>query len=366
MPTYQLITSTKFLKDLKRLKKRSQKDFVLLHDYTVTMKKHIKHHPLMTILVACVFFLTACQEPQPFKLVLLPDTQVYSHSYPEIFRAQTEWIVEHADSVAFVLHQGDITDFNSEEEWQNASAALAVMDGKVPYTFVPGNHDLGPKGSTSERDATLLNTYLPYEKYSNMSHFGGAFAEGSMENTYHTFQAGGLDWLILSLEFGARDGVLKWAGEVIEAHPEHKVIINTHAYMYSDDTRMNIEKDHSWVPQKYGVGKDTGDNAVNDGEMMWQKLVSQHKNILLVFSGHVLHDGAGQLVSTGVHGNTVYQMLGNYQSGVEGSENGGNGFLRMVTIDPGAGTISVKAYSPYVDAYKTAADQQFVFENVRF
>src|SRR5690606_42087534 len=70
-----------------------------------------------------------------------------------------------------------------------------------------------------------------------ISHFGGAFEPGSMENTYHTFHAGGLDWLIVSLEFGTRNGVLQWAGEVIEAHPDHKVIINTHDYMYSDDTR---------------------------------------------------------------------------------------------------------------------------------
>ena len=319
------------------------------------------------MLAVSVCVLAACtQQPKPFKLVLLPDTQVYSHSYPEIFRAQTEWIAENADSITFVLHQGDITDHNSEEEWRNASAALAVMDGKVPYTFVPGNHDLGPKGSASERDATQLNTYLPYDKYSKMPHFGGAFEPGSMENTYHTFHAGGLDWLILSLEFGTRNGVLQWAGEVIEAHPDHKVIINTHDYMYSDDTRMNIDSGHSWVPQRYGVGKDTGDDAVNDGEMMWQKLVSQYDNILMTFSGHVLHDGTGRLASTGVHGNTVYQMLGNYQSGVEGSENGGNGFLRIVTIDPAGMTISVEAYSPYIDAYKTAADHQFVFEGVQF
>lgn len=331
------------------------------------MKINRKQQSFFAALVVFVLLLAACTErPKPFTLALLPDTQVYSHSYPEIFRAQTDWIVKNADSIAFVLHQGDITDFNSDEEWQNATAALSVMDGKVPYTFVPGNHDLGPKGSSSNRDAELFNSYLPHDKYSKMSHFGGAFEPGKMENTYHTFHAGGMDWLILSLEFGTRNSVLQWAGDVIEAHPNHKVIINTHDYMYSDNTRMNIESDHSWVPQRYGVGKDTGDDAVNDGEMIWEKLVSQHENILLVFSGHVLHSGTGQLVSTGVHGNTVYQMLANYQSGVEGSENGGNGFLRLVTIDPHRETIRVKTYSPYIDEYKTGADQQFVFEHVGF
>lgn len=313
------------------------------------------------------FFATACsQPPKPFTLVLLPDTQVYSHSYPEIFRAQAEWIAENADSITFVLHQGDITDFNSDEEWENAVAALSVMDGKVPYTFVPGNHDLGPKGNASVRDSELFNRYLPYAKYQKMPHFGGAFEEGKMDNTYHTFTAGGLGWLILSLEFGTRDKVLRWAGEIIEAHPKHKVIINTHDYMYSDDTRMSIEREHSWVPQRYGVGKETGDEAVNDGEMIWEKLVRQYPNVLLAFSGHVLHGGTGQLVSTGEHGNQVYQMLANYQSGVQGSENGGNGFLRLVTIDTHAKTIAVKTYSPYLDAYKTEPNQEFVFDAVDF
>lgn len=319
------------------------------------------------VLASVICLVMACsQPPKPFTLVLLPDTQVYSHSYPAIFRAQTEWIAHHADSFAFVLHQGDITDFNSEEEWENAAGALSVLDGKVPYTFVPGNHDLGPKGNASVRDSELFNRYLPYAKYQKMPHFGGAFEEGKMDNTYHTFTAGGLGWLILSLEFGTRDKVLRWANEVIEAHPNHKVIVNTHDYMYSDETRMSLERGHSWVPQNYGVGKETGDEAVNDGEMVWEKLVSQHPNVLLTFSGHVLHDGTGQLISAGKHGNDVYQMLANFQSGVIDSENGGNGYLRLVTIDTHKKTISVKTYSPYVDNYKTEPNQQFVFNDVVF
>lgn len=291
---------------------------------------------------------------------------MYSRGYPEIFRAQTEWIVQHADSITFVLHQGDITHDNNDEQWRHAVSALSIMDGKVPYTFVAGNHDLGPGGGADNRNSDHFNNYMPYAKYSKMPHFGGAFEPGKMDNTYHTFKAGGLDWLILSLEFATRDKILRWAGEVIEAHPKHKVIINTHDYMYSDDTRMTPDRNHHWVPQGYGLANASGDEAVNDGEMMWEKLVSQHPNILLVFSGHVLNSGTGQLVSTGKHGNKVYQMLANYQSGVQGAENGGNGFLRTVTIDPAGETIFVKTYSPYLDEHKTSAEHEFVFENVIF
>jgi len=309
-----------------------------------------------------VFLFSGCAGKKSFQLVLLPDTQIYSEKFPGIFKAQTEWIAENADSIAFVLHQGDITNRNIDEQWQNAVEALEILDGKVPFTFVPGNHDIGDLGKADTRNSELFNKYMPYEKYSKADGFGGAFERGKMDNTWHTFKAGGMKWLILSLEFGPGNKVLDWAGEVIEQHPSHKVIINTHAYMYSDNTRMSLEREHSWVPQKYGLGKLTGEDAVNDGEMMWEKLVSQYPNIMMVVSGHVLHSGVGTLVSTGKNGNKVYQMLANYQVGVKG----GNGFLRIVSIDPAKQKISVKTYSPYVDQFNTDPDHQFEFKKVDF
>lgn len=318
-------------------------------------------------LLLSLFLFASCISQKPFNLVLLPDTQTYSALYPEIFKAQTEWIVKNADNIVFVLHQGDITDNNTQKQWENAADALHQLDGKVPFAFVAGNHDIGdPGGNANTRGSELFNKYMPYEKYSKMKGFGGAFEPGKMDNTWHSFNAGGIDWLILCLEFGPRNKVLDWAAEIIEYHPRHKVIINTHAYMYSDGTRMNIKNSHAWVPQRYGVGQYTGEEAPNDGEMMWEKLISQHPNILMVVSGHVLHSGAARSVSEGVHGNTVYQMLANYQGEVEGSEMGGNGFLRVISIDPKQGKISVKSYSPYIDQYKSDTEQEFRFEKVNF
>lgn len=315
-----------------------------------------------SIKLLALLLLTGCSSTKPFNIVLLPDTQTYTRSYPEVFHSQTEWIANRADSIAFVLHQGDITDDNVEKQWLVAREALNKLDGKVPYTFIPGNHDMGKIADV--RDTKLFNTYFPYEKYSKAKHFGGAFEPGKMDNTWHTFKAGGMNWLILSLEFGPRNNVLEWAGKIIEQHPRHKVIINTHAYMYSDDTRMG--EGDSWLPQGYGIGKATGEESVNNGEQIWDKLAGKYKNVLLVFSGHVLHDGTGALVSKGMHGNNVYQMLANYQHGVRGSSKGGNGFLRILSIDPANKRISIKSYSPYLNEYKTELDQQFRFEEVDF
>lgn len=237
---------------------------------------------------------------------------------------------------------------------------MYLLDGKVPYTLATGNHDFGTNGTSDVRNSDLFNQYFPYSKYSKEKTFGGAFEVGKMDNTWRVFKAGGNKWLILTLEFGPRNVVLDWANEVVKQHPKHTVIINTHAYMYSDDTRMG-EGDR-WLPHRYGMGKETGANAVNNGEEIWEKLVSLHSNIMFVFSGHVLNDGAGKLVSKGMHGNEVYQMLANYQKGVKGLE-GDEGFFRIVTIDAKNREIDVKTYSPRLQQYKTEEDHQFVFRH---
>ena len=303
---------------------------------------------LAALLATTILVLSSCSTQKQVRLVLLPDIQTYSRLYPDILRSQTQWAVEHADSIDFVLQQGDMTDHNIDKEWAVAASTLNMMDDKVPYAFVMGNHDLGK--NSNKRDSQLFNNYFPYAKYSKMKNFGGAFEEGKMDNVWYTFKAAGLKWLILCLEFGPRTSVLDWAGEIVKKHPHHKVIINTHAYMYSDDTRMG-EGDR-WLPQKYGLGKDTGENAVNNGEQMWDKLVSKYPNILFVFSGHVLNSGVGTLVSIGDHGNKVFQMLANFQDGVKGTNRGQTGFLRIVDIDVKKQQVRVKTYSPYLKEYK--------------
>ena len=97
----------------------------------------MKTKSLLQLLFAAILLLNvSCAVKKPFDLVLLPDTQTYSRAIPEIFQSQTAWIAAHADSIAFVLHQGDITDWNVPEEWEVAAKAMQVMDGKVPYTFL--------------------------------------------------------------------------------------------------------------------------------------------------------------------------------------------------------------------------------------
>lgn len=300
---------------------------------------------------------------KPLRLIVLPDTQHYTRDNPLIFQSQTAWIANNADSISFAIHVGDITNANNTTQWPKAAYALSIMDGNVPYTFTPGNHDMGGNNAQT-RNTSLLNQYMPFSKYSKMPGFGGIFEEGKMDNSWHTFTTpDGYQFIIISIEFAPRNAVLEWAGQIVKSHPSHNIIINTHAYMYSDEKRHSDRHEHKWTPSTYGLFAESNGDA-NDGEEMWEKLVKLYPNIFMVVSGHVLNDGIGTLVSEGDKGNKVYQMLANYQDGVIGTSNGGNGFLRVIDIDTKQSVMKIRTYSPYADEYKTEADQEFSFEGV--
>ncbi|WP_205702986.1 metallophosphoesterase [Botryobacter ruber] len=295
--------------------------------------------------------------------VLLPDTQTYAEKYPEVMDAQVDWVVKEAANIDLVLQQGDLTQNNNDEEWQRVQNAFKRLNGKVPYVLAVGNHDMGsgPGKFADVRNTTLYNSYFPYSTMASLPAFGGAFEENKTDNAYYLLETGKHKWMVLTLEFGPRESVLQWANKVVEDHQDRMVILNTHAYMYSDSTRQH-DKDW-WRPQAYGIGKDTAMNAVNDGEQIWKKLVKQHPNIRFVFSGHVLHTGVGTLVSINDAGLPVYQMLANYQEGVKGSIKGGNGWLRILELDFKDNSITVKTYSPYINEYKEEPAHQFKIES---
>ena len=107
---------------------------------------------------------------EPFTIVMLPDTQLYSQSFPDLFHGQTKWIRDQAKSqnIVFVSHVGDIVQNGdaAPEEWRVADAALSRLGGVVPWGVAIGNHDYDldePKG----RGTAYLKYFGPkrFEKY---------------------------------------------------------------------------------------------------------------------------------------------------------------------------------------------------------
>lgn len=299
------------------------------------------------------------------RFVLLPDTQYYAEKYPEVLDSQINWIAREGKGIDLVIQQGDLTQNNNDREWQIVQQAFSRLNGQVPYVLAVGNHDMGSADGrfADVRNTDRFNRFFPLEQMAKLPGFGGSF-EGKMDNAWYQIRTGRIQWLVLSLEFGPRDAVLRWADSLVTQHPKHTVILNTHSYMYSDSTRQG--PGDSWRPQAYGVGKDRGDSSVNDGEQIWNKLVRKHANIRFVFSGHVLNSGLGTLVSTNDAGYPVYQMLANYQSEVKGSVRGGNGWLRILDMDFRKKTLRVRTYSPFVQKDLETPGQQFLIRGLPF
>jgi Calcineurin-like phosphoesterase len=303
-------------------------------------------------------------EDGSWTLVLLPDTQYYAESYPQHFDSQTRWIVDHAQShnIKCVLHEGDITNDNSTRQWNNALRSMRLLDGIVPYAMAVGNHDYGPGGNATDRVSKFNESrfFGPHSPYAQQQSVGGFYEPQRTDNSYHTFEAGGQKWLVLALEWAPRDEVVAWANRVVEDHPDHLTMLVTHAYMYYDDTRYDWAAkgdSQQWNPHSYGVAQLPGE-TVNDGQQLWDKLVSRHKNFRFAFNGHVLEDGTGKLASAAEHGNKVHQILANYQFNPEG----GQGDMRLLEFKQDGKTVVVRTYSPVLDRYDTADDQQFTLE----
>jgi 3',5'-cyclic AMP phosphodiesterase CpdA len=292
-----------------------------------------------------------------FTIAVLPDTQYYSQGWPGIFLAQTSWIAANTQrlNIPYVLHLGDIVDLNTPVEWQRASEAMWLLEGIVPYALVPGNHDLGPSGGATNRD-TLLNDYFSFQRTAAWPTFGGAYQEGKLENTFHLFSAGGRDFIVIALEWGPRDPIVTWADGVMANHPRRYGILITHAYLNSNDRRFDITDmahPQDFIPQHYG----TAGGPMNDGEMLWQKLVRKHA-FVMVLNGHVLGDGTGYLASVTDKGNTCHQMLSNYQFR---APTGGDGYMRLLQFLDDGKTVNVHTYSPLFDRFLDAPDQDFSF-----
>lgn len=74
--------------------------------------------------------------------------------------------------------------------------------------------------------------------------------------------------------------------------------------------------------------------------------------------------GVGTLVSTGANGNSVYQMLANFQRGVKDSRLGGEGYLRIVKFNRKTKEINVNTFSTWNKTYHPSPEHNFVFKNV--
>ncbi len=309
-------------------------------------------------------------EAASFTLIVLPDTQGYADvrhketqkHWPGIgdqrscFLTQTKWIKKTKEKLNIVMavHVGDITQTEHVEEWQIADTAFKTIDHHVPYVLCSGNHDMGystTNRKTSQSRNSHFSSYFPPSRFTANPLYDPLFGrekeqhfleKGKIENYYVFLRAGGMNFLILTLEFKPRDETLAWANRVVAKHPDHRTIVVTHSYLTSRKGQRSAGDDYSVIG--------------NPGESIWEEFVSRHENIFLVLSGHAMEN---LLTSKGRNGTRVHQVQADYWYWDIPEIKAGSAYLRIMTFRPDGDVIDVQTYSPVLDKFLTRPQSQF-------
>jgi hypothetical protein len=319
---------------------------------TVQSLRRLSFPVLATLLFVGSF--SARARAQNFTIVVLPDTQYYSQSYPATLNAQTQWIANNIATlnIKAVVGVGDIVNAGGVvSQWTTADKAFKAIEGQVPYFLPLGNHDYA-NNDPQNRAASLglFNQYFGPSRYApSYSGYGGNYPAGSNENFYGSVTINGKQYLFLMLELYPRMSSLQWAAGIIRANPNAEVILSTHGFGYNDNTRMSLCSQYS--AEYYNVGAD------NDGDELWVNLASQFPNVSMVLSGHISGTTifTGRQTEPGFNGNIVNELMADYQN----AANGGNGYLRILTFQPDQNQIVVSTYSPTLNAYLTDSGNSF-------
>ena len=260
-----------------------------------------------------------------FTIVALPDTQHYSEAFPQIFTAQTQWIVNNKDArnIVFVTHEGDVVEhYNLLSEWQAANTSMSLLDGVVPYGIGPGNHDV---------PTTYFNQFFPFTRYQSEPWYGGHYGTTN-DNNYQLFSAGGMDFVIVHLTYCPTAAVVSWADSVYKAHPDRVGIFTTHAYL--------------------GAAAERSTHGCGSTQFLWDGLAVPNPNLRFMLSGHVHAESRRSDIA---NGQPVFQMLADYQE----RASGGEGWLRILRFVPADNKVYVQTYSPWLNRFETDADSEF-------
>jgi len=279
------------------------------------MKKKFLVLCIILVIVLTAIYINLDFTPENYTIIVLPDTQKYSESYPEIFSIQTQWIANTQEELntVFVIHEGDIVDdWDDENQWKNAKESITLL-GNIPLALNLGNHDIG-----SEKDLGYFERYFLTTDFVKRDDLIGYWHGNSAQ----TIKINNETILFVNLIVCPDEDDLVWTNSILEQTPHSKAILTTHAYLNLDSERET--------------------HVCDSTESIWE-MAKQHEKLFLILSGHV--HGEAYLLSYNDFNKPVHQMLADYQS--EGS--GGNGKLRLLHFVPSENKLEVRTYSPYLE-----------------
>ena len=282
-----------------------------------------------------------------FTLIGQPDTQYYTGELNggtnAILLSINNWIVANRAprNIAYVATLGDCVEHGdnggNDIEWQRADAGYDLIEDPqttglaegIPYGITVGNHDQSPNGDAAGT-TTFYNQYFGASRFQGRSYYGGHYGTNN-DNWYDLFSAGGMDFIVISLEYDTTPDqpVLDWADQLLTTHSNRRALVLSHNLCGTGN------------PASFSAQGTATYNALRD-----------HDNFFMMMAGHVPGEGRRQDTFNGV---TVNTLMSDYQ----GRTNGGNGWIRIMTFSPANNTIEVETYSPWLSQFETDADSRF-------
>ena len=271
-----------------------------------------------------------------YSMAFIGDTQIVTYKWPDKLHCIYDYVLDKAvsDKIAYCIGLGDITDKNTDAEWILAKNQISRMNDVVPYCVNRGNHD----------SSTQFNKYFSTQNEFYLSTVDGFYQSAKVENTYRELEISKQKYLIMTLDYGASDNVLAWAGQVIDEHSDYRVIITTHAYLYRDGT--TLDQNDVCPPATTG--------GHNNGDHIWEKFIKYYDNIEMVVCGHDPTDNIVVLKTPGEYGNVVTQILIDPQ-GVDVAEP--TGMVAMFYFSADGNNVDVRYYSTVKNQYLKKTNQ---------
>ena len=308
-----------------------------------------------------------------FTIVGIPDLHLDFLCKSNNLTTISEWIVARAQrlNIRFVAQLGDAGDRRGSGSIGEMLAACRrgfapLTQAGIPVSVCMGNHDYDRPSSLRTNSAWMDGAAFGASFYQNMRGFGGTFESESADpgpepggtvNHYFTFHAAGVDMLMLCLELGPREKVMKWADHLVrERFPNHSVVVFTHSYLHTDGTL--VTDGTAFNPKGYsGFSTEEGPEYTHDGKDMWERYLRHWPNLRMVHSGHAI-SGPRQasLAQKGEHGNPVAGLFYNWQEWGYDAEKKemvhglavehGAAMIRLFHIRPAENTVHIANFLP--------------------
>ena len=257
------------------------------------------------------------------------DTQYYAEEWQHHFTNINNWIVNNKDErkIKYVIHTGDIVDdVDMTYEWENADAAMGILDkAGMPYGVLGGNHDV----AAGLADYENYYKYFGENRFASQPTYGGTYQNN--KGHYDLISEGGQDFIIVYMSWNIYQDEIDWMNQVLSQYSDRKAILCFHTY-------TNVKQSNGTYLDYYG-------------QLVNKYVVKKNPNVFAVLNGRyhgssyetAMFDDDGD----GRNDRTVYQICTDYQSGFEG----GNEYIKFLYFDLDNNKIYMNSYSPCMDDF---------------